>query len=139
MTLEVDRPTIRTGEPDRAAPDPTPLDLCNVHAVVADTAGTAPAIAWKLCEAGRQLDANLLRLPPGEVIGTHAEPDLDVLLLVVAGAGTLDTAAGPVPLVEGSLVWLPRTSARALCAGPDGLSYLTVHQRRPGMRIRTVR
>ncbi|MFF8275992.1 cupin domain-containing protein [Streptomyces lateritius] len=92
---------------------------------------------WRLAEAGRQLDANVVRLPPGRRVETHTEPDLDVLLLVVTGDATLVTADGPVPLDEGDLTWLPHGSTRALVAGDRGMSYLTVHRRRPGMRIRS--
>jgi quercetin dioxygenase-like cupin family protein len=92
---------------------------------------------WKLAEPGRQLDANLVHLPPGQHVGTHAEPDLDVLLLVVAGDGILGTTGHALPLAEGSILWLPRGSSRSLAAGDDGISYLTVHRRRPGMRIKS--
>ncbi|MFF8610468.1 cupin domain-containing protein [Streptomyces sp. NPDC015346] len=91
---------------------------------------------WRLSEPGRQLDANIVRLPPGRRVDAHTEPDLDVLLLVVTGDATLVTAEGPVPLGEGALTWLPHGSTRALVAGEQGMSYLTVHRRRPGMRIR---
>ncbi|MCL2551973.1 MAG: cupin domain-containing protein [Actinomycetia bacterium] len=113
---------------------PAPLLLCDVQAL----AGAAPAPAgalWKLAESGRQLDANLVHLPPGESVATHREPDLDVLLLVVAGGGTLGSPDGVQPLDAGGLLWLPHGSTRRIDAGPDGLSYLTVHRRRPGMRI----
>lgn len=102
------------------------------------TAPGAPAgVAWKLAEPGRQLDANVVRLGPGARVDTHAEPDLDVLLLVVSGTGELRTAEGEEPqeLAEGALVWLPHGSTRGLSAGEAGLGYLTVHRRRPGMRI----
>jgi len=33
------------------------------------------------------------------------------------------------------LVWLPRRSRRAIEAGAQGLSYLTVHRKRPGLSI----
>lgn len=109
--------------------------LCDVRAL----AGLDPAPAgalWKLAEPGRQLDANLVHLPAGERVEAHAEPDLDVLLLVVAGGGALETPEGTERLADGALFWLPRGSTRAVAAGPDGLSYLTVHRRRPGMQIR---
>ncbi|GAA2823639.1 cupin domain-containing protein [Kribbella solani] len=86
---------------------------------------------WTLAESGRQLDANLVHLPPGRHVGEHVEPDLDVLLVVVEGSGTIGE-----PVSTGSLVWLPHGSRRELTAGPDGLSYLTVHRRRPGMQIK---
>ncbi len=92
---------------------------------------------WRLAEGGRQLDANVLNLSGGQTIGTHAEPDLDVILVIVAGTGTMGTETGPLALVPGELVWLPRGSSRSLTAGTDGLAYLTVHRRRPGMKIRT--
>ncbi|MGX1135562.1 quercetin dioxygenase-like cupin family protein [Streptomyces glaucescens] len=110
-----------------------PRVLCDVEALSA--AGSAPSGAlWRLAEPGRQLDANLVRIPPEGGVATHVEPELDVLVLVVAGDGTLGTEP-PQPLTAGSLVWLPHGSARSLTAGQNGLSYVTVHRRRPGMQI----
>lgn len=125
------------GEPaDGGSPAaPVPQLLCDTRAL-AEPADNPPGALWRLAEDGRQLDANLVHLPPGQHVGTHAEPDLDVLLLVVAGDGVLDTAQGRQPLTEGALFWLPHGSSRSLSAGEGGLSCLTVHRRRPGMQIR---
>ncbi|MFD1663090.1 cupin domain-containing protein [Streptomyces caeni] len=125
------------GEPpeDNVPAAPVPLPLCDVRAPT-EPAGNPAGALWKLAEDGRQLDANLIHLPPGQRVGSHAEPDLDVLLLVVAGDGVLDTAQGRQRLAEGALFWLPHGSSRSLSAGEGGLSYLTVHRRRPGMQIR---
>jgi quercetin dioxygenase-like cupin family protein len=90
---------------------------------------------WRLGEPGRQLDANVIHLPAGRHVGTHREPDLDVLLVVVAGSGTLGTPRGRQAVAEGNVVWLPHGSTRDITAGEDGLSYLTVHRRRPGLQI----
>lgn len=98
--------------------------------------GAAAGALWRLAEPGRQLDSNVVRLPPGERVDTHAEPDLDVLLLVLSGGGTVTTVEGTLEVNPGTLLWLPRTSSRALAAGADGLCYLTVHRRRPGLQIR---
>lgn len=102
----------------------------------AELAAAPAGIRWKLAEPDRQLDANVVHLPPRRRVDTHAEPDLDVLLVVLAGEGTLDSAAAPQSLTEGSLLWLPRGSRRGLAAGEEGLSYLTMHRRRAGMQIR---
>ncbi|MEU4490483.1 hypothetical protein AB0H94_37415 [Streptomyces purpurascens] len=110
--------------------------LCNTESLISDDSTPAGAL-WRLAESGRQLDANLIRIPPRGRIDTHTEPDLDVLLLVVAGDGTLGPAADPQALAPGTLVWLPHGSERSLVAGTSGLSYVTVHRRRPGMQIRT--
>lgn len=122
----------RPEEGDRAA-----RVLYDMGPLVADNGAAAPGVVWRLAEAGRQLDANVVNLPAGKRIDTHTEPDLDVLVVVVAGSGTLTAEDGPLPLTPGALVWLPRGSTRSLTAGADGLSYLTTHGRRPGMQIRT--
>ncbi|CAL9352195.1 hypothetical protein C1708_30435 [Streptomyces sp. DH-12] len=124
-----------TGTPDAEAP--LPRILCDTAALAADGGDGSAGALWRLAESGRQLDANVVRLPPGHRVDTHREPDLDVLLLVLAGHGTLTAPDGEHPLPTGTLTWLPHGSTRALAAGPDGLTYLTVHRRRPGMTIRT--
>ena len=113
-----------------------PRILCDARATT--TCPPAPGGAlWKLAEPGRQLDANLIHLPRGQHIDAHAEPDLDVLLLVLAGDGTLGTVGESLRLTTGSILWLPRGSSRSLTTGDNGMSYLTVHRRRPGMQIRS--
>ena len=102
------------------------------------TAPWAPALVVATVCIGAflgQLDANVVHLPPLQRVDTHTEPELDVLLLVVDGGGTLGTTEGSEPLGEGRLIWLPHGSTRSVTAGTEGLSYLTVHRRRPGMRI----
>ncbi|MYT29896.1 hypothetical protein GTY73_13905 [Streptomyces sp. SID8354] len=113
-----------------------PLLLCDAQKVAAQP--PAPAgVLWRLAESGRQLDANVVRIPPDGRIDTHVEPDLDVLLYVVSGDGAVDTEDGRQPLAEGGLLWLPRGSRRSVTAGRDGLAYLTVHRRRPGLQIKS--
>src|SRR5579859_1542012 len=74
-----------------AAPTPAPVPglLCDIHALTAAPEAAAAGAMWKLAESGRQLDANVVHLRPGRRVGTHTEPDLDVLLLVVSGGGVL--------------------------------------------------
>ncbi|MFC1430266.1 hypothetical protein ACEZDB_06270 [Streptacidiphilus sp. N1-3] len=112
------------------------LDECLARAA----AGRSGAL-WRLAEPGRQLDANVVRLPPGGGVDEHVEEDLDVLLVVVEGSGRLGGAGGTGDggaelLAPRSVVWLPRGSRRSLNAGPEGLVYLTVHQRRPALSIK---
>ena len=116
--------------------EPAPRVLCDTAAVL-DEAPDAAGVLWKLAESGRQLDANLVRLTPGRHIAAHAEPDLDVLVLVVSGAGILHagTDGEERHLTSGALLWLPHGSTRGITAGDKGLAYVTVHRRRPGMRI----
>ncbi|MFJ8209568.1 hypothetical protein [Streptomyces sp. NPDC096033] len=109
--------------------------LTDLDAVLAEAPADSTGALWRLTGAGRGLDSNLVRLRPGAAIAEHAEPLLDVLLVVVAGDGRLDTPDGPHPLRPHSACWLPRGSRRSLTAGPEGLAYLTVHTRRPGLGI----
>ncbi|MGX1631641.1 hypothetical protein ACWIGL_27130 [Streptomyces albidoflavus] len=88
---------------------------------------------WRLAEDGRELDANLVRLAPGAVVGEHRESVLDVLLVVVAGSGRVEPEG--LALEESAVLWLPRGSHRSFTAGPHGLAYLTVHRRRPGLTV----
>ncbi len=108
-----------------------PRLLCDIRALPDGPSATADVL-WKLTETGRQLDANVVRLPPHRSIAPHMEPDLDVLVLVVSGSGVM----GDERVSEGKLLWLPHGSTRSITAGEDGLTYLTVHRRRPGMQIR---
>lgn len=116
--------------------EPVPRILADLHALAGDATVESGA-RWKLAEPGRQLDANLVHLPAGRRIERHQEPDLDVVLVVVAGSGVFGTADGAQQVAAGNLVWLPHGSVRDLTAGAEGLSYLTVHKRRPGLRIKS--
>jgi uncharacterized protein (DUF2249 family)/quercetin dioxygenase-like cupin family protein len=116
-----------------------PRVLCDAYALArADSTLDAGGAVWKLDLTERHLDANLIRLLPEGRIESHLGPDLDVLLFVVAGAGELITHLETMPLQPGHIAWLPRRSERSLRAGPDGLSYLTVHPRRPALGIAPV-
>ena len=111
--------------------------LADLSWCLAQAPASQAGALWRLAESPRQLDANLIRLAPGARVEPHAEDDLDVLLLVVEGSGSLRTDRDVVALAEQSLIWLPHGSRRSLIAGPYGLAYLTVHQKRPGMGIRS--
>lgn len=104
------------------------LDTREVAAAVGEP-GVAGAV-WRLEPSERQLDANLIALPAGGTIEEHVGADLDVLLHVVAGSGTLRSVAEDIPLEPGALVYLPRGSRREIAAGAGGLRYLSVHTRK---------
>jgi quercetin dioxygenase-like cupin family protein len=128
------RSAIGTGPAGRTADEARVL--CDTRAL-AESPPLPGGVLWKLAESGRQLDANVVRLAPGDRITAHTETQLDVMLLVVSGDGVLGAgpADEPRPLAEGALAWLPHGAPRSITAGEAGLTYVTVHQRRPGMRI----
>ncbi|ONH33495.1 cupin 2 conserved barrel domain protein [Pseudofrankia asymbiotica] len=97
-----------------------------------------PAVAgavWKLPVSEHDLDSNIIALPPGGTIEEHVGPDVDVLVHVLAGSGTLFTERDSLDLVPGALLWLPRRSRRRLAASHEGLRYLTVHRRRQALVV----
>jgi quercetin dioxygenase-like cupin family protein len=91
-------------------------------------------VHWTL-EPDGDLNANLVRLDPGEEIPTHRNDEVDVLVLGLAGAGHVVLDERTVALRPSMVVLLPKGTSRSMHAGPDGLGYLTVHRRRGGLAI----
>ncbi len=118
----------------KLASTPLPRVLADTTALGAAEADH-PRVAWKLQMRERDFDSNIIALDAGAVIEAHAGPDVDVLVYVLAGSGRLVTELDTVELRAGSLLWLPRRSRRSFSAGPGGLRYLTVHQRRRALTL----
>lgn len=117
-----------------------PRVLVNTGELDAEAGSTDVAgAAWKLQIRNRDLDSNIIALKPGDEIKSHDGPELDVMIHVLGGSGTLTTESGAVDLRPGALVWMPRRSRRAFTAGSQGLRYLTVHQRKPSLQLRPTR
>ncbi|EUA09463.1 cupin domain protein [Mycobacterium kansasii 732] len=112
---------------------PLPRILADTNDTAAQT-GVTGAV-WKLEVRDRDLDSNIVALPHDGGIGMHTGPDLDVLIHVLSGSGRLSTEEGTINLHPGALLWLPRRSRRQFTAGPEGLRYLTVHQRRQALAL----
>jgi uncharacterized protein (DUF2249 family) len=115
---------------------PLPRVLCDTTRLTTSEPDATGAI-WKLQMRERDLDSNVVRLPPTGTIGLHSGPDVDVLVHILTGTGHLATELGTISLTAGLLLWLPRRSCRQFTAGPDGLTYLTVHQRRQSLTLTT--
>jgi len=124
----------------KLASTPLPRVLVDTATITADTASAdVTGAIWKLQARERDLDSNIIALPPGQTIDAHSGPDLDVLIHVLAGSGHLATELGTIDLIPGALVWMPRRSRREFTAGAEGLRYLTVHQRRQALLLETSR
>lgn len=124
----------------KLASTPLPRVLVDTTVIAADTADAdVIGAAWKLQARERDLDSNIIALPPGQTIDTHTGPDLDVLIHVLAGSGNLVTELGTVNLTAGVLLWMPRRSRRQFSASAEGLRYLSVHQRRQALVLNTGR
>jgi quercetin dioxygenase-like cupin family protein len=95
---------------------------------------TGDGVHWTL-EPDGDLNANLVRLDPSRSIEEHGNDEVDVLLVVLDGRGHLVLATRTVALAAQVLALVPKGERRAIHAGPDGLTYLTVHRRRGGLAI----
>jgi quercetin dioxygenase-like cupin family protein len=91
-------------------------------------------VIWAL-EASGDLNANLVRFDAGGGVGEHANDEVDVLFVGVAGSGTVRVDGEEYGLSAGKLVFAPRGSSRSTGAYSDGFAYLTVHRRRGPLRI----
>lgn len=124
----------RTDHDDDLVPDGAPPRVPLVVDLGAcPTAGASGAV-WSLPRSG-DLDANLVRLAPGEVIDQHVNDEVDVLMFVQSGRGELVVDGRRHLLAADSLALVPRGARRAIAAGSPGVTYLTVHRRRGPMTI----
>ena len=86
---------------------------------------------WAVASA--DLNATLLAWPPGGEVAAHRNDERDVLLIVIAGDGTLHVDQRLIELHAHRGVIVPKGTPRAICAGPRGLRYLSIHLRRSGL------
>ena len=125
----------RLADPDHEAGVHPPASPPGQHpALTADNPDAAGA-TWKLQMRERDLDSNIIRLPPDghhrrAHRARHRRPHPRP-----RRRRSLITERGTLALEAGALLWLPRRSRRQFIAGPDGLSYLTVHQRRQALTL----
>jgi quercetin dioxygenase-like cupin family protein len=82
---------------------------------------------------GSDLNVNLVRLEPNEVLAAHTNTEVDVLLVGIGGAGVVALDDGDEPLDAGSAVYVPKNLRRSVRAGSQGIVYLTCHRRRGGL------
>jgi quercetin dioxygenase-like cupin family protein len=101
-------------------------------------AATGDGVQWTLPPSA-DLNVNLVHLEPGATIDEHVAAEVDVVVVVLAGSGTLVSRDRWFDLRIHVLVHLPAGVPRALHARESGLTYLTVHRRRGGLQIGTRR
>jgi quercetin dioxygenase-like cupin family protein len=82
---------------------------------------------------GADLNVNLVRLLTDEYLEAHINTEVDVLLVGIAGAGTVELDGGNEPLNAGSAIYVPKNARRAIRANSQGVTYLTCHRRRGGL------
>ena len=104
------------------------VEVVDVRALAGS--GEEREVLWS---AESSLQTNLVRLAPGARIDAHAEMQLDVVVSLLVGSLELTLDDGARTAAAPAVVVLPAGTRRALLAGPDGATYLTVHRRRDGL------
>ena len=82
-----------------------------------------------------QLNANFVMLGEGESMATHVNDDLDVLLIVQAGSGSVVIDGVNHTVAADSVILVPKGSSRSISATRRML-YFSVHQRRERLGLR---
>jgi mannose-6-phosphate isomerase-like protein (cupin superfamily) len=96
-------------------------------------------VHWALEEPG-DLNVNLVHLDAGHAVGEHANDEVDVVIVVLAGRGRLTIDDHGADLTPHVVARVPRTSRRSVqAAGDEGLDYLSIHRRRGLLGIRHAR
>ena len=85
--------------------------------------------------ASDDLNVTMLSWYPGSATPEHVNDERDVLVVCLAGSGTVLLDGAPHTLAEGQVLIIEKGCPRQIEAGPRGLRYLSVHLRRPGLQI----
>ncbi len=84
-----------------------------------------------LSRESQDLDVNLVRFERGAGVAAHTNPEVDVLVVAIAGEGLIEIGAQSIRLSSGQAVLVPRQTQRSIRSLGDGeFVYLTVHRRR---------
>jgi quercetin dioxygenase-like cupin family protein len=110
--------------------DPAAMRAFDLAAVARDAAGRGPA--WT--QRSEDLDVNLLVFGAGEGVAAHANAEVDVLLVGVAGEGVVRVEGRTHSLRAGQAVLVPKGTRRGTLATTDRFAYLTCHRRRGGLQ-----
>ena len=114
-------------ERDRPQPPADPVvDL-------SDRSGVGPLWAT----ATTDLNATLLAWEAGHSTPEHVNDERDVLIVVLAGSGLVILDGRERAVASAHVIVIEKGRSRRVVAGPEGIRYLSVHLRRPGLRIRT--
>jgi quercetin dioxygenase-like cupin family protein len=100
---------------------------------VTDTRGQ-DGVVWSLPHGG-DLDANLVHLDAGGVIGAHVNHEIDVAMSVMSGHGALIVDGAQHDLSVDVFASIPKGVQREVRAGSDGITYLSIHSRRSPLTI----
>lgn len=113
-------------------PEERVTDLLALARAAADRGGVGAL--WSLVTP--ELNLNVVRFAAGDGVAEHTNDEVDVVVVVLSGAGTVTIDGREECVGPGCLVHMPKGSRRAIRAGDGELVYLTCHSRRIGLMPR---
>ena len=90
-----------------------------------------PGPVWTRSSA--DLNVNLLSFDRGQGVPAHVNDEVDVLLVIVSGAGVLEIDGAVHPIRAGQVCLIPKGAERAIRSAGGLFAYLTCHRRRGGL------
>ena len=131
---DADRPGEGRADADPAASVAT--ESSPGEAGIVDLAGLArsePAHGPAWTHQSEDLNTNLLVFAAGEGVAEHANAEVDVLLVGIAGEGVVAVDGARHGLRAGQALVIPKGARRSTEAVSDRFAYLTCHRRRAGL------
>ncbi len=120
----------RVGSPDPALLRTGTEEVVDLAAMTRDA--TAPGAAWT--HQSEDLNVNLLVFALSEGVAEHINSEVDVLLVGIAGAGTVFINGTRHILSAGQTLVIPKGARRSTEGVSAPFAYLTCHRRRAGLR-----
>lgn len=85
------------------------------------------------------LNATVVSWPEGTGVAAHTNDLVDVVMIVLAGQGTVRVGDDTEALAPGTVVSIPKRFEREIWATAGTLTYVNVHKRKPKMQPNMVR
>ena len=119
----------RTESSETAAQSRDPEQIVNLAALA--HSATAQGAIWT--RESEDLDINLLVFPAGEGVAEHVNAEVDMLVVGIAGQGTVMIDGRPQHLSAGDAIAIPKGTNRGIQSMSDPFAYLSCHRRRGGL------
>lgn len=105
------------------------MDSIDLAAVAALASGPGPI--WT--QQTDDLNVNVIAFEAGQGIGEHVNGEVDVLIVVVTGQGTVTVDGRDHALTGGRALIIPKGARRAIRSSDERFVYLSCHRRRAGL------